>query len=39
MARAFSVEDGKLDNQVTLNATNNREYIDIDMSFSAKTDW
>jgi|TARA_B110000259_G_scaffold147521_1_gene166362 phage baseplate assembly protein W len=36
MARAFSVEDGKLDNQVTLNATNNREYIDIDMSFSAK---
>jgi phage baseplate assembly protein W len=35
-SRAFSVEDGSLGNQATLSATNNREYIDLDLSFANK---
>lgn len=37
MARAFSIEDGGLANSTTVKATNNREYIDLDLSFAAKT--
>lgn len=37
MSRAFSIEDGGLANSTTVKATNNREYIDLDLSFAAKT--
>jgi phage baseplate assembly protein W len=36
MARAFSIEDGNITNDVTVNATQNREYKDLDLSFTAK---
>jgi len=35
-SRAFSVEDANLGSQATVSATNNREYIDVDMSFAKK---
>ena len=35
-SRAFSIEDGNLGNQATVSATNNREYIDVDMTFAKK---
>jgi phage baseplate assembly protein W len=37
MSRAFSIEDGGLANSTTVKATSNREYIDLDLSFAAKT--
>lgn len=36
MSRAFSIEDGGLAQTSTVKATQNREYIDIDLSFAAK---
>lgn len=36
MARAFSIEDGGLDNQTSLNATKNRQFLDLDLSFAVK---
>ena len=36
MSRAFSIEDGGLAQTSTVKATQNREYIDIDLSFTAK---
>ena len=35
-SRAFSIEDGGLANTTTVKATQNREYIDLDLSFAAK---
>jgi len=36
MARAFSIEDGGLGNFSTVKSTQNKEYVDIDLSFAAK---
>lgn len=36
MARAFSIEDGGLAKTTTVKTTKNREYIDLDLSFTAK---
>ena len=36
MARAFSIEDGGLAKQSKTNATKNREFIDLDLSFAVK---
>ena len=36
MARAFSIEDGGTGKTTTVKTTKNREYIDLDLSFTAK---
>ena len=36
MSRAFSIEDGSIGNQNTVKTTQNREYVDLDLAFSAK---
>ena len=36
MARAFSVEDGGLNKTSTVKSSSNREFIDLDLSFTAK---
>ena len=38
MARAFSIEDGGLDNQTSLSATKNRQFLDLDLSFDGIND-
>jgi phage baseplate assembly protein W len=35
-SRVFSVEDGNLSGQTTIKTTQNREYIDLDLAFTAK---